>query len=78
MTYQRTAFFRLKYRHPQQCDLTWTGRGKRPRWVMAWVAEGRRIEALGVRLAVCGKSAMGVFDDLSYWCFGDNVTTHHT
>jgi DNA-binding protein H-NS len=39
----------VKYRHPQQCDLTWTGRGKRPRWVMAWLAEGRRIEELGVQ-----------------------------
>ena len=38
----------VKYRHPQQCDLTWTGRGKRPRWVMAWLADGKRIEELGV------------------------------
>lgn len=38
----------VKFRHPQQCDLTWTGRVKRPRWVMAWLAEGRRIEELGV------------------------------
>ncbi len=36
----------VKYRHPQRCDLTWTGRGKRPRWIMAWLAEGRRIEEL--------------------------------
>lgn len=39
----------VKYRHPQQCDLTWTGRGKRPRWVMAWLAEGGRMEELGVQ-----------------------------
>jgi DNA-binding protein H-NS len=39
----------VKYRHPQQYDLTWTGRGKRPRWVMTWLAEGRRIEELGVQ-----------------------------
>jgi len=35
--------------HPQQYDLTWTGRGKRPRWVMAWLAEGGRMEELGVQ-----------------------------
>jgi len=33
----------------QQYDLTWTGRGKRPRWVMAWLAEGGRMEELGVQ-----------------------------
>jgi DNA-binding protein H-NS len=38
----------VKYRHPRQYDLTWTGRGKRPRWVMAWLAEGNRMEELGV------------------------------
>ena len=38
----------VKFRHPQQYDLTWTGRGKRPRWVMAWLAEGGRMEELGV------------------------------
>jgi DNA-binding protein H-NS len=26
----------IKYRHPQQTQLTWTGRGKTPRWVSAW------------------------------------------
>lgn len=35
----------VKYRHPDHPDLTWTGRGIQPRWVTAWVAEGKALEA---------------------------------
>lgn len=28
----------VKYRHPSEPELTWTGRGRRPRWVAEWVA----------------------------------------
>jgi DNA-binding protein H-NS len=38
----------VKYRHPHENYLTWTGRGKTPRWISAWLAEGGRIEELGV------------------------------
>ena len=37
---------KIKYRHPQQTELTWTGRGRKPAWVAAWLAEGNKIEAL--------------------------------
>lgn len=36
----------VKYRHPQQHDLTWTGRGRKPHWVEAWLAEGGSLEQL--------------------------------
>lgn len=37
----------VKYRHPVNPALTWTGRGKRPQWVTEYLAvEGRTIEEL--------------------------------
>lgn len=37
----------VKYRHPEDPALTWTGRGKRPQWVTEYLAvEGRTIEEL--------------------------------
>jgi len=38
----------VKYRHPDDANLTWTGRGKRPRWVDAWVSAGGSVEQLAV------------------------------
>ena len=38
----------VKYRHPDDANLTWTGRGKRPRWVDAWLKSGKQIEQLAV------------------------------
>jgi DNA-binding protein H-NS len=37
-----------KYRHPQKPDLTWTGRGRKPKWVEAWLAEGGSFSALEI------------------------------
>lgn len=39
---------KVKYRHPQQAELTWTGRGRQPRWIAEWIAGGNKIEALAV------------------------------
>ena len=36
----------VKYRHPLHAELAWTGRGKTPRWVDTWVAEGRSMQEL--------------------------------
>lgn len=33
-----------KYRHPDNADLTWTGRGRPPVWVVELEAEGRKRE----------------------------------
>lgn len=37
---------KVKYRHPQNAELEWTGRGRKPKWVEAWLAEGGNIDAL--------------------------------
>jgi DNA-binding protein H-NS len=37
---------KVKYRHPQNTELAWTGRGRKPKWVEAWVANGGNIDNL--------------------------------
>jgi DNA-binding protein H-NS len=37
-----------RYRHPQQADLTWTGRGRKPKWVEAWLGNGGALDQLAV------------------------------
>ena len=36
-----------KYRHPETGQ-TWTGRGRKPKWVEAWEAEGGSVEDLRI------------------------------
>jgi len=35
---------KIKYRHPHNSDLTWTGRGHRPRWLSEALEQGSRLE----------------------------------
>ncbi len=35
-----------KYRHPENPSVTWTGRGRRPRWVEEYVAKGKDLSDL--------------------------------
>ena len=37
---------KVKYRHPQDASLEWTGRGRTPKWVEAWVATGSNLDGL--------------------------------
>ena len=37
---------KVKYRHPESVELEWTGRGRKPKWVEAWVANGGNIDNL--------------------------------
>ena len=37
-----------KYVHPADSALTWTGRGKRPRWVNDWLSDGKSLDELKV------------------------------
>jgi len=37
-----------KYRHPDDPSLTWTGRGKRPTWVVEWVSSGRSLDEAAI------------------------------
>ncbi|MBK9521645.1 MAG: H-NS histone family protein [Rhodocyclaceae bacterium] len=39
----------VKYRHPKKSELAWTGRGRTPKWVTTWLAEGGTLEALKPR-----------------------------
>lgn len=41
-----TGKVKVKYRHPQNVGLEWTGRGRKPKWVEAWVAEGGSLDNL--------------------------------
>lgn len=36
----------VKYRHPDNSDLTWSGRGKKPEWVLDWVKKGGPLDDL--------------------------------
>ncbi len=38
----------IKYRHPENAELTWTGRGRKPRWIEDYLANGGTIESLAV------------------------------
>lgn len=37
---------KVKYRHPEDNELEWTGRGRKPKWVEAWVSNGGNLENL--------------------------------
>ncbi|PKO87241.1 MAG: histidinol phosphate phosphatase [Betaproteobacteria bacterium HGW-Betaproteobacteria-12] len=38
----------VKYRHPEKADLTWTGRGRQPKWTAEFLATGGTLEQLAV------------------------------
>lgn len=38
-----------KYRNPDNADETWTGRGKQPRWLAAFTAQGRGADEFLIR-----------------------------
>lgn len=38
-----------KYAHPDNADLTWSGRGRRPRWLEEALSSGRSLEDLLIR-----------------------------
>lgn len=37
-----------KYRHPDEPTLTWSGRGRQPKWVVEFLANGGKIETLAI------------------------------
>lgn len=37
---------KVKYRHPENAGLEWTGRGRKPKWVEAWLATGGNLDNL--------------------------------
>jgi len=38
----------VKYRHPENSQLAWSGRGRKPQWVLDYLATGNTIESLAV------------------------------
>ena len=43
-----TGKVKVKYRHPENSALEWTGRGRQPKWVAEWMAKGGQMESLAV------------------------------
>ena len=37
-----------KYRHPDEPSLTWSGRGRQPKWISEFLAKGGKIESLAI------------------------------
>jgi DNA-binding protein H-NS len=38
----------VRYRHPDNAQQQWTGRGRQPKWVKEWVDSGKSIDKLRV------------------------------
>jgi DNA-binding protein H-NS len=38
----------VRYRHPDNADNQWTGRGRQPKWVKEWVESGKSLDKLRV------------------------------
>lgn len=43
-----TSTVAVKYRHPSDPSLAWTGRGRQPRWIEAYISEGGSLQDLAV------------------------------
>lgn len=37
-----------KYRHPENPEVTWTGRGRKPKWIVDHISMGKPIEDLEI------------------------------
>lgn len=37
-----------QFANPADASQTWTGRGRKPQWVLDWLAEGKELDALRV------------------------------
>ena len=45
----KTAAGIPKYQHPDNPELTWTGRGPRPKWVKEWIDSKKPLDELKVK-----------------------------
>lgn len=36
------------YRHPEDANTTWSGKGRKPRWILEWIESGKPVEELRV------------------------------
>ncbi len=37
-----------KYRHPQNAELQWTGRGRQPKWIVEFISAGGTLDQLSI------------------------------
>lgn len=44
----RKRTFKAKYRNPEDPDQTWTGMGRKPKWVVAALEAGRELDDLRI------------------------------
>jgi len=56
----------VRYRHPEECTLEWTGRGRKPAWVIAWLKQnpGRDLADLEIPHS-SSKTAPGAACDIA-------------
>lgn len=45
----KTGSVAAKYRNPDDLSQAWSGRGKHPRWVKAWLEAGKSLDVLLIR-----------------------------
>ncbi len=45
---KKTGGLPAKYRHPENAAIGWSGRGRKPQWVLDWVAQGKSLTELAV------------------------------
>ncbi len=45
---KKTGGLPAKYRHPENAAIGWSGRGRKPQWVLDWVAQGKSLNDLAV------------------------------
>ena len=38
-----------KYRHPKDPKVTWSGRGRQPRWIKEALAKGKKLESFAIK-----------------------------
>jgi DNA-binding protein H-NS len=44
----KTGSVAVRYRHPDNAEQQWTGRGRQPKWVKEWVEGGKSLDKLRV------------------------------
>lgn len=38
----------IKFRHPENPAIGWSGRGRKPQWILDWIGQGKAVEELAV------------------------------
>ena len=38
----------IRFRHPEDADKGWSGRGRKPQWAIDWIGQGKSLDELAV------------------------------